>query len=220
MKKLFFFLGLIGVSYFSEAQNTNVTTRSPMNHNEESGGGGDNSGFGIKGGVNFNQLRGGDKSKLQDFKNTTAFHVGFFGQFPIAGSDFFSVQPEVLYTRQGFKSDSLDVKMDFMQVPFLFVFNIFDNLNVHVGPYGSVLLTLKENDEEVGEAEKKLMNSFAYGVAGGIEGRWEFARFGARYNLGLNDVYKDPKTIDRLNKTVVSDLKAGNFQVYVGFGFH
>ncbi len=220
MKKLFLFLSFLSISYFSQAQNTNVTTRLPQNHNLESAGGSRNSGFGIKGGVNFNQVRGGDKSKLANFSNTTDFHAGFYAQFPIAASNFISVQPEVLYNRQGFKSDSLDVKMDFIQIPFLFVFNVLDNVSVHVGPYGSVLLTLKENGKEVGESEKKLMNSFAYGISGGVEARLSIARFGARYNLGLNDVYKDPKIIDHLHNTAVSDLKSGNFQVYVGVGFH
>jgi hypothetical protein len=219
MKKILLFLCLLSVSYISVAQNTNVTSRLPMNHNEEGGSGGDNnSGFGIKGGVNFNHLRGADKSNFNDLKSLTAFHAGIYGQFPVAKSDFFSIQAEALFTREGYKSDSLDVKMDFIQVPFLFVFNVLDNVSVHVGPYGSVLLTLQENGKEVGESEKDMLNSFAYGIAGGVEARMSIARFGARYNLGLNDIYKDPKTV--AGNKVVSDIKAGNFQIYVGVGFH
>lgn len=217
MKKILLFFGLLSVSYLSVAQNTNVTTRLPIDHNAEGGAGNDNSGFGIKGGVNFNMLRGGDKDKILNASGNTAFHAGFYAQFPVAKSDFFSIQPEALFNRQGFKSDSLDVKMDFIQVPFLFVFNVLDNVSVHLGPYASVLLTLQEDDKEVGEAEKELMNSFAYGASLGAEARWSFARFGARYNLGLNDIYKDPKTI---NQQVISDLKTGSFQVYVGVGIH
>jgi hypothetical protein len=217
MKKLFILLCALSLSYFTEAQNANITSRLPQNHNEEGGGDtGDNSGFGIKGGVNFNMLRGSDKGVLKDLEYPTTFHAGFFGQFPVAGSGFFSIQPEFLFNRKGFKSDSLEVKTDYLEVPLLFVFNVFDNVSFHIGPTASVLLTVKENGIEKGEGTKKQMNSFNYDLAAGVEGRIEFARIGARYNMGLNDIYKEKRTI---GSHTVQDLKNGVFQVYVGVGF-
>lgn len=217
MKKLFILLCALSISYFAEAQNANITSRLPQNHNEEGGkDSGANSGFGIKGGVNFNMLRGSDKDNLKDLEYPTTFHAGLFGQFPVAGSGFFSIQPEFLFNRKGFKSDSLEVKTDYLEVPFLFVFNVFDNVSFHIGPTASVLLTVKENGIERGEGTKKQMNSFNYDLAGGVEGRIEFARIGARYSMGLNDIYKGPRQVG--NQTL-EDLKNGVFQVYVGVGF-
>ena len=224
MKKIFILLFGITFSFSALAQNnpegnSNVTNRLPKNHNLEGGGEADNSGFGIKGGVNFNQLRGSDKSNLHDFSNKTTWHAGIYGQFQVRNSKFFSIQSEVLFNRHAFTSDSLDVKTDNLEVPLLFVFNVFDNVSVHVGPYAGVLLTVKENGVEKGGDVKSMMNSFNYGLAGGVEAKISFARIGARYNLGLNDIYKDPRVVDRLNHKVVSDLKNGAFQVYVGVGF-
>jgi|SRR5688572_3787557 len=217
MKKIFFlFIGL-SLSVSAMAQNTNVTTKLPQNHNMEGGDSyDDNSSFGIKGGVNFNQLRGDDKDNLTNFNNETTWHAGLFGQFPIRGSRAFSVQVEALFNRSAFTADSLEVKRDNIEIPFLFVYNPLENVSIHVGPYAGVLMTAKENEKEVPERIKKMMNSFNYGVAGGVEARVSVVRLGARYNLDLNEVYKEPRTI---NNKVVQDVKGGMFQVYLGVGF-
>lgn len=222
MKKVFFLLLGITFSLSTLAQvtnpegNSNVTNRLPKNHNLEGGGDADNSGFGIKGGVNFNQIRGGDKSGLQDFNSKTTWHAGLYGQFQVRNSNFFSIQTEALFNRKGFEVADTTRTMDFIEIPLLFVFNVLDNVSFHVGPQAGVLLTLQENDKEVGSATKSRMNSFVYGLAAGAEAKISFARIGARYNLGLNDMYKNPEMLG--NKTV-SDLKNGTFQVYVGVGF-
>ena len=217
MKKIVFFCIGLALSVSAMAQNTNVTTKLPQNHNLEGGDTySDNSSFGIKGGVNFNQLRGDDKDNLANFNNETTWHAGLFGQFPLRGSDAFSIQVEALFNRGAFTSDSLEVMRDRLELPFLFVYNPLDNVSIHLGPYAAVLMTAKENDKEVPEAIKKTMNSFNYGIAGGAEARISFVRIGARYNLDLNEVYKEPRTI---NNQVVQDIKAGMFQVYLGVGF-
>lgn len=216
MKKIFFFCVGLALSVTTMAQNTNVTTKLPQNHNLEGNTNTDNSSFGIKGGVNFNQLRGADKDNLTDLKNQTTWHAGIFGQFPIRGSQKFSVQVEALFNRRAFESDSLEVKMDNIEVPFLFVFNPLDNISVHAGPYAGVLMTAKENEKEVPERIKKMMNSFNYGLAAGAEARLSVLRLGARYSLDLNEIYKEKRNI---NNRAVQDIKNGMFQVYLGVGF-
>ena len=217
MKKIFFlFIGLV-LSTGAMAQNTNVTTKAPVNHNLEGGDSySDNSSFGIKGGVNFNTLRGDDKDILTDVKNETTWHAGLFGQFPLRGSRAFSIQIEALFNRHSFSSDSLEVSRDNLELPFLFVYNPLDNISIHLGPYAGVLMTAKENDKEVPESIKKKMNSFMYGIAGGAEARVSFVRLGARYCLDLNEIYKEERN---LNNKVVQDIKSGMFQVYLGVGF-
>ena len=77
-------------------------------------------------------------------------------------------------------------------------------------------MTAKENEKEVPERIKKMMNSFNYGVAAGGEARLSILRFGARYSLDLNEIYKEERNI---NNRVVQDIKNGMFQVYLGVGF-
>lgn len=217
MKRILYVLAGLALSFNAAAQNTNVTTKLPQNHNLEGGDTyTDNSSFGIKGGVNFNHLRGADADNLDKLSNPTSWHAGLFGQFPLAGSQKVSLQIEALYNRRGFDSDSVDVEIDNIDLPVLFVYNFLDNVSIHVGPYVGVLLTAKENGKEVPEKIKTMMNSFNYGVAAGAEARLSFLRFGARYNLGLNEIYKEDRHI---NNKVVQDIKSGLFQVYVGVGF-
>ncbi len=220
MKKiLLLFLGL-SLSVSAMAQNTNVTTKAQQNHNLEGGDiTDDNSGFGIKGGANFNMLRGDGKDVMANFKNQTTWHAGAYLQFPIRASRSFSVQLEALYNSREFNSDELDLKLNSVEVPFLFVYDFFDNVALQVGPYAGLLISANENGREAPEAEKKKLNSFMYGVAGGLEAKVSIARIGARYGLGLNDVFKEDKVIDAAQNKVINDVKNGVFQVYLGVGF-
>src|SRR5688572_6418245 len=154
MKKIFFFLVGLSLSVSAMAQNTNVTTKAPQNHNLEGGDSNDdNSGFGIKGGVNFNQLRGSDKGNISGLKNVTTWHAGLYGQFPVGGSSFFSIQPEILFNRRAFEAKDanqadIEFKTDYLEIPLLFVFNFLDNVSFHIGPQAGVLMTVKENEIE------------------------------------------------------------------------
>jgi hypothetical protein len=54
-----------------------------------------------------------------------------------------------------------------------------------------------------------------YGVVGGVEARVGPARLGARYDLGLADIYNDPKDA---SADAFDNVKNGVFQVYLGIG--
>jgi hypothetical protein len=220
MKKIFLLFAGLSLSLCTLAQNTNVTTRLPQNHNLEGGGSStDNSGFGIKGGVNFNQLHGGDKDNIPGLKNTTTWHAGFYAQFPLGGSRAISLQPEILYNRRGFEAqDTVKLRMDYLELPLLFVYSPFDHLSFHIGPQASVLLKVKENERELGEATKDRMNSLLWGAVAGLEGRLSIVRLGARYQFGLNDIYKETASIGG-KEVDLGNVKNGQIQVYLGVGF-
>ncbi|MFP3599723.1 outer membrane beta-barrel protein, partial [Chryseobacterium sp. SIMBA_029] len=57
--------------------------------------------FGVKGGMNVSSLS--KDSGLDDQKSKIGFNAGVFANIPVAAS--FSVQPEVLYSQYGNKSD-------------------------------------------------------------------------------------------------------------------
>ena len=101
---------------------------------------------GFRGGLNFSHFSNGDDSYYEDgytndrdFSSQTNFYVGFFGDLKL--TKFYSLQPEVNYTRQGsqykFNDGNNDVVRD-LEVSYLafgvankFTFNQF---NVHAGP--------------------------------------------------------------------------------------
>lgn len=193
-----------------------VTSTAPVNHNMEGNTAPRNSGFGLKGGLNISNIHGSNESAYPNAKGKTSFHVGAFSQFSV--TDFFSVQPEVLYSRQGFNSSSnpgsaiktgaIDTKLDYINVPVLFSFQVLDNISLQAGPMVGLLLTAKENDTET---IKEQYNSFDYGGAAGIEGRLSIARLGVRYNYSIADIYKAPR--------VSPEISNNALQVYVGIGF-
>jgi len=210
MKKITFLLLAILLSTAGYAQKR-VTTTAPINHNLEGSTAPENTGFGIKGGLNFSDVRNTDGSV--NFEPKTSYHVGAFAQFSI--TDWFSLQPEVIYSRKGYDSTNVARRLDYFDVPLLLVFNPLDNVSIHVGPQVSLLMTVKDGDKEVNKEDS--YNSLDYGMVGGVEARLSIFRFGARYNLGLNQIYQD--TYRDIATNINRDMKNGAFQVYVGVGF-
>lgn len=176
-----------------------------------------NNGFGIKGGWNFSGVRGDSKNTLVNRDNLNSFLAGLYAQFAL--NDKFSIQPEFLYSRKGYKADpsgpaiSLrENRLDYLQVPVLFVYNFLDNVSLHVGPQASLLINAKNAtvDRSISEAG---FHSLDYGVVGGLEARVGPARLGARYDLGLAKIRKASAM------PMGNDLYNQAFQLYVGVGF-
>ncbi|GGK87257.1 porin family protein [Rufibacter glacialis] len=189
-----------------------VLNRGIINHNEESGGGERaNSGFGVKGGVLFSSLQGDGKDMLDNLRSSTNWHAGFYSQFSLG--QVFSIQPEALYTRREVNADDADRRFDYIDVPVLAVLNLTDNISVHAGPQVGIMLTAKQDDKEI---DKEGLNTFDYGAAAGVEAKVSIFRVGGRYYRSFSDLGKfDAANANR----ALNDIKAGNFQVYLGFGF-
>ena len=185
-----------------------------------------NNGFGIKGGFTASNFRGDDKKNFGNEGIYNTFHAGVYAQFGF--NDKFSLQPEVLYSRQGFKGSNTvnttqgtyTTRLDYVQVPVLLVYNFLDNVSVHVGPQVSLLTKVKEGSRERKIADDNntygySYNSLDYGLAAGVEARVGPARVGGRYTAGFNDIIKDPSTAAAQS---INNIKNGMFQVYVGLG--
>ncbi|RIJ37394.1 porin family protein [Pontibacter oryzae] len=169
-----------------------------------------NSGIGIKGGVNFASVHGSDKDKYGSVNSHTSFHAGVYAQFAI--SELFSIQPELLYSRKGFERQDSVYRLDYLEVPVLAVFNITDNLSVHLGPQVGVMMSAKVEDEEI---DLEPYHTFDYGAAAGIEGRISRFRLGTRYVHSFGDLRKENDSGNSINE----DVKNGVIQVYLGVGF-
>ncbi|MFD2246429.1 porin family protein [Pontibacter ruber] len=209
MKRLFILVFLLAVSTASFAQLEGPNAQ-PVNHNLLNGSDATNDGFGFKGGANFASMSGSDKNLLGSISGITSFHAGAFAQF--AFNNFFSLQPEVLYSRKGYERSDSTFRFDYLEVPLLAVFNITQNVSVHFGPQASVMISAKEEDKEI---DLEPFNTFDYGIAAGGEARISRFRLGARYNLGLADL----RNQDTLEQKINQDIKHGVFQVYLSVGF-
>lgn len=185
-----------------------------------------NTGFGIKGGYNFNTLRGDDISGIER-ESRSDFHGGVYGQFGL--DNFSSVQAELLYSRQGFEANTgvgagasarQRYRMDYLMLPVMYVGNFTDNLSFHVGPQVSLLTNIRR-DEKTLDISANGFNSLDYGAVGGLEARVGPARLGARYNLSLGKIFEDGNSQTGIINPQFSNSKLYNslVQVYVGIGF-
>ncbi|WP_276498688.1 porin family protein [Pontibacter litorisediminis] len=210
MKKILFAVALLlwSVAGFAQDDDMEGPSRIMQNHNLLSRS--PNSGIGIKGGVSFASVHGSDKDKFGSTNSHTSFHAGVFAQFGL--SDFFSLQPELLYSRKGFERQDSVYRFDYLEVPVLAVFNISDNLSVHLGPQVGVMVSAKVEDEEI---DLEPYNTFEYGLAAGLEGKLDRFRLGARYAHGFADLRKQNDS----GASIDEDIKNGVIQVYVGISF-
>ncbi len=143
-------------------------------------------GWGVKAGLNFSNVFG-----FSDINtgNRTGFHVGGLYKKPLLS--WFAVQPELLFSRRAFhyvlpnSAERNYVQMDYIDVPVMFYMYPLDNVTLHLGPQGSLLLGLKENRDRI---SKSGFNTFEFSVAGGIEFKVSVLRIGGRYNLGLRNL--------------------------------
>ena len=231
MKKIFLFLLLAGASTstaFAQAR-----AGGNMSSKDYTGGGttqSRNTGFGVKGGYNFNALRGddiknGSTTLKRDAHND--FHAGAYGQFGL--NEFSSVQAELLYSRQGFAANtgggggSETYRMDYFSVPIMYVGNLTENISLHVGPQLSLLMNASRGGTTLDLAGNGF-HSLDYGGVAGGEIRIGPARVGARYNLSLGPLFKEPtlassQTINAAGNFKDAKVYNNLFQLYVGIGF-
>ncbi|UOQ65957.1 porin family protein [Hymenobacter volaticus] len=221
MKKLFLLFSICSVGFSAMAQQSVDGVRSSTDY-APSTSDSRNNGFGIKGGLNLIDLHGSDTENYSDLSNLKTYHVGVYAQFGL--NDKVSIQPEILFSRKGFDDRASstgsnnpvrETRLDYVQVPVLFVYNFLDNVSVHVGPQASLLVRVKDQGVEKGISGAGF-HSLDYGVVGGLEARVGPARVGARYDLGLAKIYDDPSASGR---QAFSNVKNGAFQLYVGIGF-
>jgi hypothetical protein len=124
-----------------------------------------NLGFGVKGGLNMAKLTGDDAGLELDFEDIKTTDPGFiFG--PIIGGfitynlgDKLAIRPEFLYTVKGGSYEfsesmmeggisltldgSMDMKMNWLDIPILVVYNLNDKIKIIVGPYLELYLNGK-----------------------------------------------------------------------------
>jgi len=150
--------------------------------------------LGVKLGANFSNMSDVSGVKL---KNKTGLVAG---AFVAIGTDKFAVQPELLYSQQGAKTDLGNFDLDYVNVPIMFKYYLVGNLlNVQVGPQFGFLTSQSLKDQV---DTKDFDFSGAAGL--GLDLPLGF-RVDARYNFGLTKVAEDSKT--------------GVFSLAVGYSF-
>ena len=146
--------------------------------------------MGIKGGFNFANLKGDHQDNLNV---VTKWHLGLVYESHI--TNYFSIQPEFIYSVQGAKLRDTEYKLNYFNVPLMLKLYPTDGFNIQVGPQVGMLLTESDNFAPFKS------ETFDFGIAAGLE---FFVSDGffiqARYYAGGKDISGNTD----LKNTVVS----------------
>lgn len=176
--------------------------------------------FGAKGGVNFSNLYTSD---AETNKMMTGFNVGLYSKLPL--TDNIAFQPELYFTTKGaevtynntFVDGTARYKLNYIEMPLLFVINVAQNFNIQAGPYAAYLISGKVKNESninLFDFEENInaddYNRIDAGIAAGAGFDFRSVSFGARYSYGLTKVGKEktfmgtPYTFPDANNGVLS----------------
>ncbi len=209
---LAFSLTIFSVAHAQEQQTSAESALSPK--------------FGIKGGLNLTNF---SSDNFSDSHLKPGFNVGVFSKLPI--TEGFSIQPELLYSLKGAKSDynnfiqgSGDYRFNlgYVELPVLAVVNLTKNFSIHLGGYAAYLTNANVKDvnsngtiQDITDLNADNFNRWDFGLAGGVGFDIENFMIGARYNYGLSKIGKS----GNVSGDVLGDAKNNGLSIYVGFGF-
>jgi len=166
--------------------------------------------FGVKGGVNFSSFSGDGYDDFVDPEERTAFHLGLLAEIPV--SDRFSIQPEVLYSAQGYDissrdgADDVEYQLDYINVPVLAKFYLFNKFSIEAGPQIGFLVNEEVDTNPTGDGGDIVLGedqfkSVDFGVGLGLSYKLSNFFISGRYNIGLSDIY-DIEGVDAKNSVI------------------
>lgn len=184
MKKLFT-ITMVLLAYTVSAQNTTFGTQAGFISatNDADTISAQNITFGVKAGLNFvpNGARG--------LGGRSSFHIGATAEIEI--SDSFSIQPELLYSRQGFNADD-DVKgrLGNINLPVIAKFYVVKDFSLELGPQISFLAHANSDNDGESTDIKDYLKSTNFGLNLGVGYKLDSGlNFGLRYLRGIRRTY-------------------------------
>lgn len=197
------------------------------------------SGLGIRGGANFSNLSGDLKDESR-YENKVGFHGGLTYNIPLVG-DFFSVQPELLYSNKGFKYQDSEIALplggtlrregnmnyNYLELPVLARIKA-GPIYFEAGPQASYLLSVNNNIKEymngertssaTTEMDKSDLKDFEFGYAAGIGITSGMLSLGVRYNGSVTD-FMDKSSSDYFEDENFTDARHSTILVTLGLNF-
>lgn len=180
---------------------------------------------GLKGGLNASSLFY-DSQGATNKNERIGFHVGAFSQIPV--SEFFAIQPELLYMTKGASatynivgfSGKNTFKLNYAELPVLATFKLGQAVELQAGPYVSYLLNSNINSNgDFGSGSTALnrdnFNKVDYGIAGGLNIYFGKTFIGARYEQGLQNIANSGAA-----NTLLGNAKNGVGLLSVGFSLN
>ena len=186
--------------------------------------------FGIKAGVNFANVT--NASEINS-GSESGFMAGIFLAPPSTGVMGF--RTELIFSRQGYSyktnTNTGVVNLDYILLPQLMQINITKFFSIQLGAQMAFLINAKADSSTSSGGSSPygeimdFYNKFDYGFAGGIEIHpFKGLLVGARYNISLGNLYKDPSSYEMNGSQPPSfiptvDVKNNVFQIFAGWIF-
>jgi Outer membrane protein beta-barrel domain len=184
--------------------------------------------IGIKAGLNF--------SNVTNAASFNSSHRGGFmgGIFFATPSKVMGYRTEIIYSKQGYDfktgTNTGNVNLDYILLPQLTTINISKFFQLQLGAQMAFLINAKADSSNAapavpGEAGQMMdyYNKFNYGLAGGIEIHpFKGLLVGARVNIGLGDMYKNPESYSTTTPPSFipkTDVKSNVFMLFAGWQF-
>ena len=137
-----------------------------------------------------------------------SIHAG--GYLTLMLSEKFGVQPEVLYSGQGYKQNGGTMKVNYITVPVLLRLNFTEVFSMHLGPQIGILASAKAEINGESEDMKEYLKGTDIGAALGLGVDLPMGlNFGARFVKGFSNI------IDETD----GDYKQKNFAFQVSVGY-
>jgi hypothetical protein len=140
--------------------------------------------FGAKGGVNIASVKISGDGENMTTSNRTSIALGAFGNFSL--SEKFKIQPELLYAGLGGKEEGVTAKFDYLAIPILGQFYATKKLYLQAGPQLGILLSAKQEGEDIKEFLKSTDLQLLFG--GGFYITEKFS-VDVRYGFSMGNVY-------------------------------
>lgn len=184
--------------------------------------------LGAKGGVNFATISGDD---IEERDSRTSFHAGLVFEIPLG--THFSIQPEALYSGQGFdireinqdnafdNDENIEYQIDYLQLPIMAKAYLVKGLYIEGGPQFGIKIN-EEIDYEpnsnggdiVIDPDNSYVKDFDTSIALGAGYKFEGGLFlSSRYTHGISTIFKDSTTFQDV------DAKNAVWQFGIGFMF-
>lgn len=168
---------------------------------------------GIKGGYNVSSVSF-DGTSDTETERLQGFHLGIYVESYIG--KYISVQPEILYSQQGYKiideDGTFTQKLDYLNVPLMLKLYPVKSFFLEAGPQVGFSISHKETLDSgrlFGDTSRELEpNNFDFGVNLGAGFKSDAGlTLSARYHIGQNDIYDEDKPKNRV------------WQISIGFEF-
>jgi hypothetical protein len=136
-----------------------------------------------------------------------SFHAG--GYLTAMLSEKFGVQPEVLYSGQGYKQNGGTFSVNYITVPVLLRYNFTEVFSIHAGPQIGILMSAKAKMDGEEEDVKDMLKTTDIGAAVGL---------GIDLPMGLNFGFRFVKGFTNIVDES-DDIKYKNYNLQFSAGY-